>query len=84
MKQDVIRRTASVSARIAALKARKDRLDSEIDDEHARPAPDQLHLRRLKARRLAIRDEMTRYNGLLRTLKPLAGHATARRRERPC
>jgi len=35
--------------------------------------------RHRKARKLRIRDQLARYDGVLRTLKPLAGHVAAHR-----
>ena len=80
MKQTVLDRVASISARVAALKSRKERLEQEIKGEEIRPVPDTLRLRQLKARKLQIRDQLARYDGVLRTLKPLAGHVASRRR----
>ena len=79
MKQNVLDKVASISARVGALKTRKDRLEGEIHAEQSRPVPDTLRLRQLKARKLQIRDQLARYDGVLRTLKPLAGHVAARR-----
>ncbi|MCM2561052.1 DUF465 domain-containing protein [Lutimaribacter sp. EGI FJ00015] len=79
MKHSVLDRVASISARVAALNRRKADLEEEIAAEELRPAPDGLRLRQLKARKLRIRDQLARYDGVLRTLKPLAGHAAARR-----
>jgi len=79
MKSTIIERTASLSAHVKALRTRHRKLDSEITEEQRRPAPDHAKLRWLKARRLVIRDQLARYEGILRTLKPMAGHALARR-----
>ena len=78
MKSTIIERTASLSAHVKALKSRHRKLDGEIMEEQRRPAPDHVKLRWLKARRLVIRDQLARYEGILRTLKPMAGHALAR------
>ncbi len=78
MKSTIINRTASLTAHLKALKARHRTLDGEITQEQRRPAPDHAKLRWLKARRLVIRDQLARYEGVLRTLKPMAGHALAR------
>lgn len=78
MKIQVLERVASVSARVAALRMRKQSLEDEILAEQKRPMPDTARLRHLKTRKLRIRDQLARYDGVLRTLKPLAGHAAAR------
>ncbi len=78
MKQTVLDRVASLSARVTALQSRKARLEGEIAAEETRPAPDTLRLRQLKARKLQIRDQLAHYEGVMRTLKPLAGHVAAR------
>ncbi len=78
MKSTIIDRTASLSAHVKALRTRHRLLDGRIEEEQRRPAPDHAKLRWLKARRLVIRDQLARYEGILRTLKPLAGHALAR------
>ncbi|SDI07080.1 YdcH family protein [Lutimaribacter saemankumensis] len=80
MKTKVLERVASVSARVNALKNRKSKLEGEIAAEEGRPAPDTLRLRHLKARKLLIRDQLARYEGVLRTLRPLAGHVAARQK----
>ncbi|MFD1511077.1 YdcH family protein [Lacimonas salitolerans] len=79
MKVSVLERVASVSARVAALQTRKQTLEDEIAAEEKRPMPDAARLRHLKARKLRIRDQLARYDGVLRTLKPLAGHVAAHR-----
>lgn len=84
MTEKTLSRMASLSARIDALYHRKRQLDDKIAAEQARPAPDTLRLRQLKARKLFLRDQMARYEGVIRTLKPLAGHVAARTRTVPC
>ena len=79
MKSSIIERTASLSAHIKALRTRHRKLDGEITEEQRRPAPDHAKLRWLKARRLLIRDQLARHEEILRTLKPFAGHAMAKR-----
>lgn len=67
--------TASLSARITALRQRHSELDSRIGRELSRPAPDSATLGRLKRHKLMIKDEMARYEGLLRALgHRIAGH----------
>ena len=80
MKSSIIERTASLSSHVKALRTRHRKLDSEVTEEQRRPAPDHARLRWLKARRLVIRDQLARYEDVLRTLKPMAGHAMASRR----
>lgn len=65
--------SASVEARIAALRARHADLDAEIEVEHNRPLPSATRLRSLKSRKLLLKDEMTYYDGVLRTLSSLNG-----------
>ena len=74
MKTSIVQRVNSLSAHVSALKKRHRKLDGEITVEQRRAAPDHMKLRWLKARRLVIRDQMTRYEDMLRQLKPLAGH----------
>lgn len=62
-------RLFSIEARIAALRDRHAALDSQIDDEQNRPAPNGLRLRLLKNRKLILKDEMSYYEGVLRTLR---------------
>lgn len=85
MKYDIVSRAKSISARVSALKRRKSQLEDKISAEQARPAPDHLRLRRLKSRKLVIKDQVARYDSLLRSLKPLAGHVAARKgAQTPC
>lgn len=63
----------SVEARIAALRMRHADLEAQIDSEHSRPLPSAGRLRALKSRKLMLKDEMTYYDGVLRTLSSLDG-----------
>ncbi|MFC3614946.1 DUF465 domain-containing protein [Lutimaribacter marinistellae] len=65
-------RRFSLDVKLAALKARHLELKKKIGDELKRPAPCMESLQRLKRRRLRIKDEMARYEGLLRTLTALS------------
>lgn len=67
--------TASLAARITALRKRHSDLESRIGRELSRPAPDSATLGRLKRHKLMIKDEMSRYEGLLRALgHRITGH----------
>lgn len=71
-------RVASLASHVSSLRTRHRKLDSEIGEEHSRPAPDDLKLRWLKTRRLMLRDQLQHYEKTLKSLKSLAGHAMAR------
>ncbi|MBN2906299.1 MAG: YdcH family protein [Rhodobacteraceae bacterium] len=58
----------ALGPRIAALRARHRRLDAMVHDEHARPLPDLVRLRRLKSDRLRLKDALSELEGALRTL----------------
>ncbi|MBV2361309.1 YdcH family protein [Thalassococcus sp. CAU 1522] len=67
---------ASIEARIDALRSRHGDLDARIRSEQLRPLPNAAHLRHLKSRKLKLKDEMTYYEGVLRTLAGMeAPHA---------
>ena len=53
----------SLQGRITELSNRHQRLDEEIEQEHKRPAADEIRLHDLKRRKLRIKEELT-------TLKP--------------
>jgi len=44
--------------RLEALKAEHRRLEQEIEQEYARPAPDDTHLSELKRRKLFVKDQI--------------------------
>ncbi len=72
--QPAIKRSVMPS-RIEALLRRHRRLDERVAAEHGRPQPDAMVLQMLKREKLRLKDELTRYEGLMRTL--------ARRRATP-
>ncbi|WP_164726774.1 YdcH family protein [Shimia sediminis] len=78
MSDSILNRTAALVAHVKALKSRKSQLEFKIDAEQARPLPDTLRLRRLKTRKLALRDLLRRQELRLAKLKPIAGHIAAR------
>jgi len=47
-----------IDPRIEALKARHQTLEQSIEDEEARPMPDDLHLAEMKKEKLRIKDEI--------------------------
>ena len=59
---------AGLSARIDAVQRRHRRLDERVAAEHRRPQPDMSVLQSLKREKLRLKDELARYEGLLRTL----------------
>lgn len=61
-------RVFSIKARMANLRHRHTDVKARIAEELKRPAPCSMALQRLKRRRLKIKDEIARYEGLLRTL----------------
>jgi len=52
-------------ARLAELKAPHRALDDAIEDMKAAPGHNQLEIQRLKREKLALRDEITRLEGIL-------------------
>lgn len=60
--------TGTLEARIEALRSRHAELDTHIRAEQLRPLPSVSRLRLLKRRKLMLKDEMTYYDGVLRTL----------------
>lgn len=79
MSSRLLKRATTLSTHVASLKTRHRKIDSEITQEHTHAAPDQTKLRWLKTRRLMLRDQMKHYEAILKDLKPLAGHALARK-----
>lgn len=61
-------RVFSIKARVANLRHRHHEVKTKIAEELKRPAPCSMALQSLKRRRLQIKDEITRYDGVLRTL----------------
>ncbi len=60
--------TPPMTSRIDALRRRHRRLDDRVAAEHRRPQPDMTVLQRLKREKLRLKEELARYEGLLRTL----------------
>ena len=52
----------SVDPRIEALKARHQFLEKSIENEEARPMPNDLHLAEMKREKLRIKDEIAQLN----------------------
>lgn len=48
----------SIDPRIESLKARHHSLEETIDNEEARPSPDELHIAEMKKEKLRIKDEL--------------------------
>ncbi|SDF24660.1 YdcH family protein [Limimaricola pyoseonensis] len=61
-------RAKALGARIKALRDRHAALDAQIGEIHSRPLPDTVQLRRLKVRKLRLRDEIRTLEGIVRTL----------------
>jgi len=61
-------KTGTMSAKIEALRKRHRMLDDRIAVEHQRPLPDMSVLQRLKRHKLRLKDELERYEGVIRTL----------------
>lgn len=57
-----------LAARIAAVRQRHRQVDESVRSEQIRPMPDASALQSLKRRRLQLKDELQRYEGLVRTL----------------
>lgn len=49
-----------MSGRIEALEAKKDIIDTRIEQEHSRPQPDTIRLQSLKRMRLQLKDDIVR------------------------
>lgn len=58
----------ALADRINTLRHRHRSLDNRVEAEHQRPLPEATVLQRLKRERLRLRDELARYEGILRTL----------------
>lgn len=68
-------REFSLRARLAALRGRHQELKERIVQELKRPAPCSIQLQRLKRRKVRVKDELARHEGLLRTLNAMAGNS---------
>jgi hypothetical protein len=67
--------TVGISSRIQAVQRRHRGLDERVAAEHRRPQPDTGVLQTLKREKLRLKDELARYEGLVRTLeRGRAGH----------
>ncbi len=64
-------RAFSLKLRMAVLKERRAELKQRILTELKRPAPCAQTLRMLKRRKLTLKDELARHEGLLRTLEAM-------------
>lgn len=62
------KRSASLSARIEAVRKRHRRIDDSVAAEQSRPNPCMAALQTLKRQRLRLKDELQHYEGLMRTL----------------
>ncbi len=76
MKSSARIKSFAVSVRLISLRRRHQVIKAKIAEELRRPMPCSMMLQRLKRQRLAIKDQITRFDGLLRSL---AGPDTQRR-----
>ncbi|MFW2544815.1 YdcH family protein [Primorskyibacter sp. 2E107] len=67
MKKTSTGKLHSIKARVANLHRRRHDLAIRIDDEQQRPIPCSMALRELKRQRLLLKDQITRYNAVLRS-----------------
>lgn len=66
----------SLKARLAELRIKNLEVKKLIADELKRPLPCSLSLQQLKRRKLELKEQMLRYDGLLRTLGALSPSQT--------
>lgn len=59
---------SAIAARVAALRTRHRQVDEQVSAEQNQSWRDSLILKKLKRRRLRLKDEIKRYEGLLITL----------------
>ena len=59
-------RSFTVSVKLVALRRRHQVIKAKIAEELRRPLPCSLLLQRLKRQRLAVKDQIARFDGLLR------------------
>lgn len=76
MKSSARIKSFAVSVRLISLRRRHQVIKAKIAEELRRPMPCSMMLQRLKRQRLAIKDQITRFDGILRNL---AGPDTQRR-----
>lgn len=69
MTHQVVAKVFSLKARIVALRGRHREVDARISSEQQRPVPDAAQLQALKRRKLRIKDELARYEGVLRLVE---------------
>ncbi len=62
----MLREAKNLAGRFQALRRKHQKLETEIEQEVARPGPDNLRLRALKALKLKTRDQMQRIHAMLR------------------
>ena len=62
-------RSFSIGVRLVALRRRHQVVKAKIAEELRRPMPCSFMLQRLKRQRLAIKDQIARFDGLLRALR---------------
>jgi hypothetical protein len=62
----MLREAKSLAGRFQSLRRKHQKLETEIEQEAARPVPDSLRLRTLKALKLKTRDQMQRIHTMLR------------------
>lgn len=61
-------RSFRIGVRLVALRRRHQVIKAMIEEELRRPAPCSMMLQRLKRQRLAVKDQIARFDGLLRSL----------------
>ena len=61
-----IKCSEQILSRLRAVKERHKALDRKIASEHQSPQPNSLILQNLKRRRLWLKDELKKYNAMLR------------------
>ena len=76
MNMQVTGKVARLGARLVALGQRHRDFETRIARVESRPHPDQLILSRLKREKLRIKDEIQRYEGMLRLLGRSSGRTT--------
>ena len=68
MKSSARIKSFAVSVRLISLRRRHQVIKAKIAEELRRPMPCSMMLQRLKRQRLAVKDQITRFDGLLRGL----------------
>ena len=62
----MLREAKNLAGRFQSLRRKHQKLETEIEQEAARPAPDSLRLRALRALKLKTRNQMDRIHAMLR------------------